>query len=83
VTRLEGRTAVLKSGARIEAEFLVLGVGVRPAMALAEQAGLKVDRGVVVNDCGMMIPTEGEVMWLLAGGPHTYWRACIRSATYD
>jgi apoptosis-inducing factor 3 len=50
VTRLEGRTAVLKSGARIEADFLVLGVGVRPSVALAEQAGLKVDRGVVVNE---------------------------------
>jgi NADPH-dependent 2,4-dienoyl-CoA reductase/sulfur reductase-like enzyme len=50
VTRLEGRTAVLKSGARIEADLLVLGVGVRPSVALAEEAGLKVDRGVVVNE---------------------------------
>ena len=50
VTGLEGRTAVLQSGARVEADFLVLGVGVRPSVALAEQAGLKVDRGVVVNE---------------------------------
>jgi apoptosis-inducing factor 3 len=50
VARLEGRTAVLESGARIEADFLVLGVGVRPSVALAERAGLNVDRGVVVNE---------------------------------
>jgi len=36
VTRLEGRMAVLKSGARVEADFLVLGVGARPSVALAE-----------------------------------------------
>jgi NADPH-dependent 2,4-dienoyl-CoA reductase/sulfur reductase-like enzyme len=33
----------------VEADFLVAGLGVRPRVELAEAAGLKVDRGVVVD----------------------------------
>ncbi len=40
----------LKSGAALAADFVVIGVGVRPNTALAEAAGLTVDKGVLVNE---------------------------------
>ncbi len=50
VARLDGRKATLSGGTTLDADLLVLGVGVRPSLALAELAGLKVDRGIVVNE---------------------------------
>jgi apoptosis-inducing factor 3 len=50
VARVDGTRATLKDGSSIEADFVVVGVGVRPAIKLAEQAGLALDRGVRVNE---------------------------------
>jgi apoptosis-inducing factor 3 len=50
VTSMQGNQVTLDDGKNLQADFLVLGVGVRPSVALAEQAGLQVDHGIVVNE---------------------------------
>ncbi|MBV8526619.1 MAG: FAD-dependent oxidoreductase, partial [Acetobacteraceae bacterium] len=50
VKSMEGRQVTLDDGTSVQADFLILGVGVRPSVALAEGAGLKVDQGIVVNE---------------------------------
>ena len=48
-TAIDESGVTLDNGERIEADLVVIGIGVRPETALAEQAGLEVDRGVVVD----------------------------------
>jgi len=50
VASVDGRRVMLEDASCIEADFVVIGAGVRPTIKLAEQAGLDIDRGVGVNE---------------------------------
>ena len=50
VKHVDGDKVTLSGGGTINADFIVLGVGVQPSTALAEQAGLKMDRGIAVDE---------------------------------
>ena len=43
------RSVLLKSGKTLDCDVLVIAVGVRPETALAEKAGLEVNRGIIVD----------------------------------
>jgi NADPH-dependent 2,4-dienoyl-CoA reductase/sulfur reductase-like enzyme/nitrite reductase/ring-hydroxylating ferredoxin subunit len=49
VTTIGAKDVTLKSGGHLDADLVVLGVGVRPRLALAEQAGLTMNKGVAVD----------------------------------
>jgi apoptosis-inducing factor 3 len=68
VTSIEGGHAKLKSGATLPSDVVVVGVGVRPRLQLAERAGVKLDRGVAVNDY-----LETSIAGIYAAGDIARW----------
>lgn len=46
---IDAHGVVLENG-RVDGKLVIMGVGVRPEIALAEKAGIAIDRGIVVDD---------------------------------
>ena len=71
-----GRTALkieegivqLDDGTRLDCDFVVAGVGVHPNTAIAEEAGIKTDNGVLVNEF-----LETNVPGIFAAGDIARW----------
>jgi NADPH-dependent 2,4-dienoyl-CoA reductase/sulfur reductase-like enzyme/nitrite reductase/ring-hydroxylating ferredoxin subunit len=55
--RITRDEVVLDDGTLLPAQLVVMGVGVRPRLTLAEGAGLKIDHGVVVDEELRAAPT--------------------------
>ena len=66
---IEPLTVRLDDGSELAADLVVIGVGVRPRIALAEAAGISIDHGILVDE-----HLETSVPGIFAAGDVARWR---------
>jgi NADPH-dependent 2,4-dienoyl-CoA reductase/sulfur reductase-like enzyme len=65
---IEDRHVKLDDGSTVDADFVVIGIGVRPNTSLAERAGIATDNGVLVHEY-----LETNVPGIFAAGDIARW----------
>jgi NADPH-dependent 2,4-dienoyl-CoA reductase/sulfur reductase-like enzyme len=65
---IEGTQVMLEDGRKLRADFVAAGIRVRPRTELAEAAGIRADRGILVNE-----RLETSVPSIFAAGDIARW----------
>lgn len=82
VESIEGEGSVrgvkLADGKTLPADFILVGIGVTPDTALAEQAGLDVNNGVIVNEFLQSSASNIYAAGDIANAHHPFFNARIR-----